>query len=344
VRVIFTEPFSRRITVVYALLLTGNAAAWLWGIALFGSNPVLIGTAVLAYVLGLRHAVDADHIAAIDNVTRKLMQQGQKPATVGLWFSLGHSTVVALACAAIAVTSVTLRAHFAALRDIGSLVGTGVSAGFLFIIAMANIVTLISIWRAFRRGRADRQADAGNDLPGGILMRILKPMMAVIARPEQMYPLGFLFGLGFDTASEVGLLGISASQASHAVPLWTIMVFPALFTAGMSLIDTTDGLFMVGAYGWALVKPMRKLIYNFTITLFSILVALIIGALEALNLIADRFALNGAFWKWVANLNDHFGALGCAVILTLLGCWALSATLSRTAANNADAANARIIS
>jgi high-affinity nickel-transport protein len=144
-----------------------------------------------------------------------------------------------------------------------------------------------------------------------------------------MYLLGFLFGLGFDTASEVGLLGISASQASHAVPLWTIMVFPALFTAGMSLVDTTDGLVMVGAYGWALVRPMRKLVYNLTITLFSILVALIIGALEALNLIAGRFALSGAFWTWVSNLNDHFGAIGCAIIAALIICWIFSALLTR---------------
>jgi high-affinity nickel-transport protein len=336
VKAILTEPFNRRILTVYTLLLVGNAAAWLWGAALFAGNPVLIGTAVLAYVLGLRHAVDADHIAAIDNVTRKLMQQGQKPATVGLWFSLGHSTVVALACAAIAMTSVALRAHFAALRDIGTLVGTGVSASFLFIIALANIVTLISVWRAFRRARSGERAKSDDALSGGILTRVLKPMMAVIARPEQMYPLGFLFGLGFDTASEVGLLGISASQASHAVPLWTIMVFPALFTAGMSLIDTTDGLFMVGAYGWALVRPMRKLVYNLTITLFSILVALIIGALEALNLIADRFALTGAFWKWVGDLNDHFGAIGCAIIIALLACWAFSAALSRMDAGGTE--------
>jgi high-affinity nickel-transport protein len=322
---ILSEPFRRRIVAIYALLLAGNAGAWLWAATLFGDNPVLIGTALLAYMLGLRHAVDADHIAAIDNVTRKLMQQGQKPAGVGLYFSLGHSTVVALACAVIALMSVGLRARFAGLRDIGSLFGTGVSASFLLIIALANIVTLVSVWRALRRGGVDAPAN----LPGGLLTRILKPMMAVISRPRHMYPLGFLFGLGFDTASEIGLLGISASQASHAVPLWTIMVFPALFTAGMSLIDTTDGLMMIGAYGWALVRPMRKLIYNFTITLFSILVALIVGALEALNLIADRYALGGGAWRWIGDLNDHFGAIGCAIVVSFLACWLLSVLLFR---------------
>jgi high-affinity nickel-transport protein len=331
-----TRPSRQRLIGVYALLAAGNAGAWLWAHALFGSNPVLIGTAVLAYVLGLRHAVDADHIAAIDNVTRKLVQQGEKPATVGLYFSLGHSTVVALACGAIAVTSVSLRAHFAAMRAIGATLGTGISASFLFIIALANIITLLSIWRSVRRARAGEEVDAA--LPGGPLSRFLRPLMNVIARPWQMYPLGFLFGLGFDTASEVGLLGISASQASHAVPLWTIMVFPALFTAGMSLVDTSDGVMMTGAYSWALIRPMRKLIYNFTITLFSILVALIIGVLEALNLIASHFALSGGFWRWVGNLNDHFGALGCAIVGAMLVCWAFSSLLSRIARNPAASA------
>jgi high-affinity nickel-transport protein len=323
-----SRPSPRRLIGIYTLLLGGNIGAWAWAHALFGNNPVLIGTAVLAYVLGLRHAVDADHIAAIDNVTRKLVAQGEKPATVGLYFSLGHSTVVALACAVIAVTSVGLNAHFATLRAMGAVVGTGVSAVFLFVIALANIVTLSAIWRSFRH--SGRGNDTEIPLPGGPFSRLLRPLMGVIARPWQMYPLGFLFGLGFDTASEVGLLGISASQASHAVPLWTIMVFPALFTAGMSLIDTTDGLMMTGAYSWASVRPQRKLVYNFTVTLFSILVALIIGALEALNLVANRFALNGPFWRWVGDLNEHFGAIGCAIIVALLGCWALSSVLART--------------
>jgi high-affinity nickel-transport protein len=325
--VISPRSSSRRLISIYGLLLAGNVGAWLWAHALFGSNPVLISTAILAYVLGLRHAVDADHIAAIDNVTRKLVQQDEKPATVGLYFSLGHSTVVALACGIIALTSIGLRAHFAAMRAIGETLGTGISAGFLFIIALANIVTLNSIWRSFRRTRAGEDVDAV--LAGGLFSRILRPLINVITRPWQMYPLGFLFGLGFDTASEVGLLGISASQASHAVPLWTIMVFPALFTAGMSLVDTTDGLMMTGAYGWARVKPMRKLAYNFTITLFSILVALIIGLLEALNLIASHFALNGAVWRWAGDLNDHFGAIGFAIIVAMLVCWASSLALSR---------------
>jgi high-affinity nickel-transport protein len=318
-----TKPVHRLIA-IYALLLAGNVGAWFWALTLFGGNPVLIGTATLAYVLGLRHAVDADHIAAIDNVTRKFVQQGEKPIAVGLYFSLGHSTLVALACGMIAATSTGLSPHFDAVRAIGGLVSTGISAFFLFIIALANAFTLVSVWRVFR-------APIGEDVavPFGPLSRILRPLMAVITNPRQMYPLGFLFGLGFDTASEVGLLSVSASQASHAVSLWTIMVFPALFTAGMSLIDTADGLLMRGAYGWALVEPQRKLAYNLTITLFSILVALIIGALEALSLIAGRFGLTGVFWRWISDLNSHFGAIGCAIIVAFVGCWTLSSLLSR---------------
>jgi high-affinity nickel-transport protein len=320
---------TRRVGIIYAALLAGNAVAWLWALAVFHDNPLLIGTAVLAYVFGLRHAVDADHIAAIDNVTRKLMQMRQKPVTVGLYFSLGHSTVVVLACAGIAMTSVALRAHFAAFRDIGSVVGTSVSAAFLLMIALANIVTLVSVHRAFR---AAANGETPVDVPlvqGGILGRILRPLMNFISQPWHMYLLGFLFGLGFDTATEVGLLGISATQASQNVPLWSIMIFPALFTAGMSLVDTTDGVVMVGAYGWAFVKPMRKLLYNLAITLISITVALIVGVLEALNLIADKFSLNSGFWRWIGNLNDHFGAIGCFIIASLIACWAISMLIYR---------------
>jgi high-affinity nickel-transport protein len=181
------------------------------------------------------------------------------------------------------------------------------------------------MWRAFRI-RSDEKADA----PAGLLSRLLRPFVAMIAHPWQMYPLGFLFGLGFDTASEVSLLGVSASAASHAASIWTVMVFPALFTAGMVLIDTTDGLLMKAAYGWAQVKPQRKLAYNFTITLISILMAFFVGGLEALNLIANRFSSMGGFWRGVRDVNDHFGAIGCIVTVALVGCWTVSWQLSRS--------------
>jgi high-affinity nickel-transport protein len=319
-----TRDFSGKVLLIYIGLIAGNLAAWAWALAMFGGNAALMGTAILAYTLGLRHAVDADHIAAIDNVTRKLVQDGQKPTGVGLFFSLGHSTVVILACAGIALLSAALTARFAPLREVGAMIGTTVSASFLLIIAAANIVTLIAIIRAMRRPSPEIAP-----LPGGPLGRLLKPVMNMVRRSWQMYPLGFLFGLGFDTATEVALLGISAAQAHHAVPFWTIMVFPALFTAGMALIDATDGILMTRVYGWALVRPSRKLVYNLTVTLFSILVAVVIATLEVLDLLAGRFALEGAFWQWVGNVNEHFGALGFAMIAAFLGCWGLSVLMAR---------------
>jgi high-affinity nickel-transport protein len=315
---------AHRLIGIYVLLLVGNACAWLWAWSLFANHTVLIGTAALAYALGLRHAVDADHIVAIDNVTRKLMQNGQMPLTVGLYFSLGHSTVVVAACGVMSIAAVDLYTRFAAMREMSELIGTGISAFFLLAVALANFVTLASVWRVFR-ARTGEVAPA----PSGLLSRVMRPIMGAIAKPSQMYPLGFLFGLGFDTASEVALLGVSASAASHELPSWNILVFPALFAAGMTLIDTTEGLLMRGAYGWALIKPQRRLAYNLVITLFSIIAALIIGGLEVLNLIANGFVWTGAFWRWIGNLCGHFGAIGCFIIVGPVAYWLLAVLLSR---------------
>jgi high-affinity nickel-transport protein len=316
-----------RLIGIYALLLTGNACAWLWAWALFAHHPVLIGTATLAYALGLRHAVDADHIVAIDNVTRKLMHSGREPLTAGLYFSLGHSTVVMIACGVLGVAAAGLYTRFAAMRATSEMIGTGISAFFLLAVALANLVTLTSVWQAFRT-----QTGGVAPAPSGLLSRVLRPLVGAITRPWQMYPLGFLFGLGFDTASEVTLLGVSASAASHEALSWNIMVFPCLFTAGMTLIDTTQGLVMRGAYGWALAEPQRRLAYNLVITLFSVIAALMIGGLEALSMIASGFAWTGAFRQWIDTLCGHFGAIGCIVIAVPLVYWMLAALRSRAGA------------
>ena len=261
---------------VAALLVLGNIAAWGWALLAFQGYPVLLGTALLAYGFGLRHAVDADHIAAIDNVTRKLMQDGQRPIGLGFYFSLGHSTVVILASIAIAVTAAAFQDRLEAWHSIGGVIGTIVSAMFLLLIAGINLIVFVSIWRVFRRVRAGGtyvEDDLDMMLSGrGLLARILRPVFRVITRPWHMYPLGFLFGLGFDTATEIGLLGISATQAAQGLPIWSILVFPALFTAGMALVDTMDGILMLGAYGWAFVHPVRKLYYNMVLTFVSVLV------------------------------------------------------------------------
>jgi high-affinity nickel-transport protein len=322
-----------RVAGIYAVLVAANVLAWIWALLAFHDYPVLIGTAFLAYTFGLRHAVDADHIAAIDNVTRKLMQEGKKPVAVGLFFSLGHSTVVVLASVAIALATTALQGRFAALKIVGGLIGTSVSVVFLFLVAAANFVILCSVYRTFqrvRRGGAYIEEDVDHLLAQrGLLGRLFRPMFHFVSQSWHMYPLGILFGLGFDTATEVGLLGISAAEASKGLPIWSIMVFSALFTAGMSLIDTTDGVLMLGAYGWALTKPVRKLYYNLTITFVSVLVAVLIGGIEALGLVADRMNLEGPFWSFIGTLNDNFGSLGYLIIAIFVGSWLISIAIYR---------------
>jgi high-affinity nickel-transport protein len=310
---------------LYGVLVAANLAVWGWALLLFWNQPLLLGTALLAYGFGLRHAVDADHIAAIDNVTRKLMQQGKRPVSVGFFFALGHSTVVILAAAGVAATATALSAQFGAFKSVGGVIGTLVSAGFLFIIAAANLLILRSVWRTYRHVRGGgRYVDEDFDLllnNRGVLARLFRPMFRLVNQSWHMYPLGFLFGLGFDTATEVALLGISATQAAQGLSVWSILVFPALFAAGMSLIDTTDGVLMLGAYNWAFVKPIRKLYYNLTITLVSVVVAVLIGGIEALGLVGDQLNLTGWFWDGIGALNDNFGSLGFIIIGIFVAAW-----------------------
>ena len=313
---------------LYFVLVSVNVLAWLWAFVQFRDQPILLGTASLAYTFGLRHAVDPDHIAAIDNVTRKLMQEGKRPISAGFFFALGHSTVVIIASLVVALSVGALKANFAWFKTVGGMIGTGVSAAFLLVIALINALILISVYRAFtalRRGERVTE-DALQELLSrrGFFSRILRSLFRIITRSWHMYPLGFLFGLGFDTASEVGLLGISAAQGSVGLPTWSILVFPALFTAGMSLIDTTDGVLMVQTYGWAFIKPVRKLYYNLTMTLISIVVALLIGGVEALGLLANKLGLEGSFWDLVDQVNGSFGLLGYLIIGVFAAGWIIS--------------------
>jgi high-affinity nickel-transport protein len=317
---------------LYALLVSANIGVWLWAVAAFHENAFLLGTAFLAYSFGLRHAFDADHIAAIDNITRKLMQEGRRPVAVGFFFSLGHATIVVALVLAIAPMTAAAQEHFAVLKDIGGTVATTLSAAFLFAIAAANVVALAQIYRALRaNGKNGRTpADhADHSLNNGPLARLFRPLFALIGRSWHAYPLGLLFGLGFDTATEVGLLGVSAGQAAHGLSLSSILIFPALFTAGMALMDTTDSTIMVGTYGWAFVNPIRKLHYNMTVTLASIVAALVIGSIEALSLIGDKFALQGPLWRSVAHLSENLGLVGYLLVAFFVVCWLVSYLLYR---------------
>ena len=322
-----------RIIALYTLLIAANVAAWAWALIAFHDYPVLLGTCFLAYSFGLRHAVDADHIAAIDNATRKLMQEGKRPIALGLFFSLGHSTVVVLATIAVAATAATFKDELEGFHSIGGMIGTSVSAAFLLIIAALNVFILVNVYKTFQRvKRGETYVAEELDMmlaKSGFFARIFRRLFRMIERSWHMYPLGFLFGLGFDTATEIGLLGIAAAEGSNGLPIWSILVFPALFTAGMTLIDTTDNVLMVGAYGWAFVNPVRKLYYNMTITFVSVIVAVLIGGVEALGLIADKFGLSGGLWDAVGGLSQHFGLLGYLIVGVFVLSWMASILIYR---------------
>src|SRR5260221_2920300 len=309
---LFSGRFRNRVVGFYGVLGSLNIAVWVWAFIAFRDNAVLLGTAFVAYTLGLRHAVDADHIAAIDNVTRKLIQEGKRPITVGFFFALGHSTIVLIAAGIIAF-AVGAMARFQSFSQIGGVIATVTSAIFLFAIAAMNLLILRSVWQRFetvRKGGKYSPDDLDVLLGGrGPLPRLFRPLFALIRHSWQMAPLGFLFGLGFDTATEVTLLGLAGAQAAHGVSIATILVFPALFAAGMALIDTTDGVLMLGAYQWAFVKPIRKLYYNMTITGISALVAVVVGSIETAALIAHKLELTRGGWKIASSLAGHFNAL-----------------------------------
>ena len=317
-----------RIALVYAGLIVTNLGGWVAAVIAFHGRPALIGTALLAYTFGLRHAVDADHISAIDNVTRKLMQEGKRPVAVGLFFSLGHSSVVVALSVVIALTATSVKHTFPGLESVGGLIGTSVSALFLYVIAAINILVLWEIVRAFRavaRGD-DYDAPSLDDFLAqrGLIGRFCRPLLRLIAKSWHMYPLGLLFGLGFDTATEIGLLGIAALEAGRGLPVYAILIFPLLFTVGMSLIDTTDGILMLGAYGWAFIKPVRKLYYNMNITLVSVLVALLVGTIEALSVVGVQLKMSGSFWAFLDNLSGNFALLGFAIVGIFIASWVMS--------------------
>lgn len=328
-----TADVRGKIVGIYLFLLAANIGAWVWALMAFHHHPVLLGTSLLAYCFGLRHAVDADHIAAIDNVTRKLMQERKRPITVGLFFSIGHSLVLVIGVAAIVLMAAAVGKGFDNFNNACGVVGTLVSTIFLLLIAVMNLLIAIAVYRTFRHVRnGGRYVEEDFDMllnKRGVLARFFRPMFRLVEQSWHMAPLGFLFGLGFDTATEVSLLGIAAVEASKGMSLWSVMSFPLLFGAGMSLVDTTDGIMMLGAYGWAFVKPIRKLYYNLTITLVSVAVALIIGSIEGLGLVGGELNLSGWFWGKIGLLNDHFGYLGYAIIGIFIVSWIVSTLVYR---------------
>lgn len=327
------QSVRRKLIFMYAFLISFNLVVWILTLTVSGAYPLVLGTGLLAYSLGLRHALDADHIAAIDNVTRKLMQEGQRPVGVGFFFALGHSSIIVALSGLVAVGTLIIGSSDSIIKEIGGMLSTGIAVTFLYLVGVINLLVLIDIFRLFRRYTGKRrnpsepinyEQEALEDLLNqrGLLNRILRPFIRTVNRSWKMLILGLLFGLGFDTASEVALLGLSSTATGKGMPVVIILLFPLLFAAGMMLVDATDGVLMLGAYGWAFVKPIRKLYYNLIITFISVVIAFGIGTIEALNLISEKFELKGDFWDLV-NAVD-LGALGYFIIGAFVLSWLLS--------------------
>ncbi|MFQ6147731.1 HoxN/HupN/NixA family nickel/cobalt transporter [Streptomyces seoulensis] len=300
-----------------------------------GTKTFGVGIGVTAYTLGMRHAFDADHIAAIDNTTRKLMGEGRRPLSVGFWFSLGHSTIVFLLAL---LLSLGVKALAGPVEDDGSTlhavtgwIGTTVSGTFLYAIAIVNLLIMGGIWKVFRQMRTGHFDEAALEEQlnnRGFMNRLLGRLTKAITKPWQMYPLGLLFGLGFDTATEIALLVLAGSGAASGLPWYAILCLPVLFAAGMSLLDTIDGSFMNFAYGWAFSKPVRKVYYNLTMTGLSVAVALIIGTVELLGLLVDQAGLHGAFWDWIAGLD--LNVVGYVIVGLFFATWAVAIVVWKT--------------
>jgi high-affinity nickel-transport protein len=304
------------------------------GHGLRAAGTLTLGVGLTAYVLGLRHAFDADHIAAIDNTTRKLMADGKRPVSVGFWFSLGHSTIVFALTAAIALGIRTLDGPVerpgSSLHTATSLIGTIASGGFLYLIAALNFVILVGIVRVvreMRQGRYDERSLERQLEHRGLMNRLLARFTRAVKRPIQMYPIGVLFGLGFDTATEVALIVLAAGAAGAGLPWYAILCLPTLFAAGMSLMDTLDGVLMSRAYDWAFSAPVRRVFYNLVVTGLSVAVAVLIGTIELGGLLAAKLDLRGPFWTSIEAININ--TLGYAVVATFLLTWVLAVSFWR---------------
>ncbi len=338
-RVLFTRAFDpgerRRLAGFFGSVGLLHIAGWGLLLVYGASHPGFLALGGLAYTFGLRHAFDADHIAAIDNTTRKLLQSGKKPVGVGFFFSLGHSTVVLLIAVALglAVKSIVqgVVGSNGELRDIGGAVGTLVSGTFLVVIGIVNLAVLLDIvrvYRRMRRGEYDRESLETELVAGGLMTRIFGRLFRVIEHSWQMYPIGFLSGLGFDTASEVALLAISAGAAAQGLPFTAVISLPLIFAAGMSLMDTADGAFMSKAYSWAFASPIRKVFYNLTVTSLSVFVALFVGLVELSQILIAVLKLHGGIFDAIANF-DLFGSAGLVIVAAFLIAWGAAFVIYR---------------
>ncbi len=335
----------RRVIAIYAGIVVATGLGFLATVLVGRTYGIFLGLGILAYTLGLRHGVDADHICAIDNTTRKLLQQGKRPYTVGTWFSLGHSTIVMGMLVGLVVAARFILGAYPTFAAVGAVLGTAISGGFLYIIAFINLLIFWEVYRIFRRLRAGSLDQAGLEAQlnqRGFMNRYFNFLFRFVNEPWQIYPVGVLFGLGFDTATEVTLIAITVTigTAAAGFPLWMVLVLPFMFTCGMVLTDTSDGIGMRYAYGWAFLKPIRKVYYNLTMTVISVLVAFVVGTIEVLGVIASELGLSGGpfgFWTSMGWLNnaagpygiDVWGYVGIGIVALFIGCWILAMAIYR---------------
>jgi nickel/cobalt transporter (NiCoT) family protein len=322
----FSGGEKARIALLYGAIIVVTAFGFLASFAIGRVAIVLAGLGLISYVLGLRHAVDADHIAAIDNTTRKLLQEKKRPLAVGTWFSLGHSTIVVGLIVAFVLAARAFSSSVPTLQADGNIIGTLISGGFLWIIGLVNVVIVVGVYQVFRKMREGKldQSELDDLMERrGFMNRYFHRFFKIVNEPWQIYPIGVLFGLGFDTATEVALIAISVGVGVSAnVPLYYVLVLPLMFTCGMVLVDTTDGVAMRMAYGWAFLNPLRKVYYNLTVTIISIMVAWAIGSIELLQVLSSELNLSGGFWLWVDALN--FETIGYGIVGLFVVSWMAS--------------------
>lgn len=315
-----------RLAGLYGFIAMLHVVGWTLYLHYAADFPALVGLGFVAYMFGLRHAFDADHIAAIDDTVRYMLQKGRRPLGIGFFFSLGHSTIVLCLAVGIAFAAVAVKQQLPELRNIGGILGATVSGTFLWIIGVLNILVLMDIlgvWKKAKSGTHDHQHLEELLLRRGLINRLFGGrVQKFLNHSWQMYPLGLLFGLGFDTASEVGLLAMTAGASAGNLPIPAVLCLPILFAAGMSLMDTTDGVLMSKAYNWAFVNPLRKIFYNITTTSLSIAVALVIGTIELMQVLTTMLGLHGKFFDFIAGLD--FGLLGYIIVGLFLAAWGLS--------------------
>ena len=325
-RILFSPAEWRRLTVLYGFIGALHLAGWGTYLHYAGRYPQLVGLGFVAYMFGLRHAFDADHIAAVDDTVRFMLQKGKQPLSVGFFFSLGHSTVVLGLAAGIACAATAVKAELPQLKDLGAFIGAGVSGTFLWIIGILNLLVLLDILKVWQLAKSGTHSHAHLETllqKRGLLNRLFGGrLQKLMAHSWQMYPLGLLFGLGFDTASEVGLLAMTAGASASDLPAPAVLCLPVLFAAGMTLMDTTDGVLMSKAYNWAFLNPLRKIFYNITTTGLSVAVALVIGSIELLQVFIGLLGVRGTVADDIAALN--FGVLGYLIVALFLLAWALS--------------------